>query len=430
MISLIICRSLNLCVHYAFRLYMPQNTEVFTGNVYIAIPSFLDDKSCSYLEFSDKAKAGDIENDTLTAELTKRFSSEISSDVHKSIKRFCLGEYELACFDQFECGDENQCYKKASLYISIHNRTCLGVVTLLLHNQQLAASQLLDRVSQDNVIVRSADGSTIKLKDILAQKFNIITFTNAAKVCLSTREMIPESILPYYFANETFNSNDMRAQIVSNEFKDQMSKNIAQYNSSDLFIGRNSVLRIDKREGQHLYPELHSDSTFIFIIEALLFKEAAVLRTNKQILQAIGKTELLSLETMDKVTSEFAVTMPFWDIRIFKYLTAQQLANHLEKSFGIDQHFELYEKNQQFLQHKINIRQGIEDRSKNKVLYLVAIILFIFEIAPYLFKLFNRLLDAKWLSSTEMFALLGAGSSTGLITLVIVFIIKMKKQTK
>lgn len=404
---------------------MSQSSEVFSGNIYIAIPSFLDEK-CSFKHFCKTKVSQNSEDIPLLVELTKRCNNEIASDVHQSLERFYLGEYELACYDQFECSEENGFYKKANLYVSLHNKTCLGVVTVEFHNQQFAVSQLLDRVSQDNLVVRHEDHSIQTLKDLLAEKFQINAFSTAAKVCLSTRNAIHKDVLPYYLANETFNSNDMQAQIISSELQQKTLNNVAQYNSSDLFVGRHSVLRIDKRQGSNVYPELQSDSTFIFIIEALLFKEAAVLRTNQQVLRAISKAELLSLKTMEKVTSSFAVTMPFWDIRIFKYLTAQHLANHLEKNFGIDKHFDLYEKNQQFLQHKINIRQGIEEDSKNKVLYLIAIVLFIFEISPYLFNLFNRVLGDKGLKSTEVLAVLGAGTTTGLITLILVLIIKRR----
>lgn len=138
-----------------------------------------------------------------------------------------------------------------------------------------------------------------------------------------------------------------------------MDLNIAQYNSSDIYAGKNCVLRIDRRPGDHTVAPFSSDSVFLFIMEILAFKESAILRTNSNIIKAIGDSNLLKVSTMDSITSEFSQTMPFWDIQIFRYITAQNLANRLNETFGIEEHFVKYEKNQQFLEHKINIRQAM-----------------------------------------------------------------------
>jgi hypothetical protein len=401
-------------------------SEVFSGNIYISIPGSLNNAS-PFQDLSSKASSPTPFAKKFIEQLEMRFSTEMSSQLHSSLTRNYFGQYELACFDQFECLAEQECYETISLFIAIDKHTRLAVVTLLLHEKSLAASQLLDRVSQDNLVVKTAKGNQT-IKDILATEFEISIFPTAAKTCLSTRNRILDEVLPYYFANETYASDNMSAQITSSELKKQMTTNVAQYDSSDIFVGRSSVLRIDKREGEHKFPELSSDSVFLFIMEALLFKEAAVLRTNSRVMKAINKNMISELGVLENITNQFAATMPFWDIKVFKYLTAQQLANTIDNCFGINQHFELNEKNQQFLQYKISVRQSIEHDRKNKVLYLIAIILFVFEVAPYLFELFKRLLESKWLTNTEVFATLGAGLSTGLMAALLVFLIKRQRK--
>ncbi len=396
--------------------------EIFSGNVYILIPAYLK-KGFSFT----KVLPCEAKHKNFIDDISQRFNDEISSGVHKSQMRSYLGTFPLACFDDAECPVDQQFYQDAELFLSLHSKTGLAVLTIRLFEKQLPASQLLDRLSKGALLFKNDSGACVSIDDLVSQ-WGISVLSTSAKACLSTRQEIPADVLPYYFANETYASKNMSAQITSKEFKQQMSTNVAQYDSSDIFVGKQSVIRIDRRDSQHDYPQLTSDSAFLFVLEALLYKEAAVLRTNKQVLIAIEKNDLLALDVLNKLTAEFSATIPFWDINIFNYLTAQQLANNLDERFGINQYFELYEKNQQLLQYRINLKEGIEQEKKNKILYIIAVILFIFELAPHCYVLFTRILSGKWLSSAEYLSLVGAGISTALLASILVLVIRKKKR--
>tara|TARA_R110000744_G_scaffold289400_1_gene400267 strand:- start:4072 stop:5313 length:1242 start_codon:yes stop_codon:yes gene_type:complete len=396
--------------------------EIFSGNVYILIPAYIKNnvsfKASPQCEPSHQAFIDDI---------SFRFNDEVSSLVHKSFSRSYLGTFSLACFDELECEADQQNYQDAELFLSLDSKTGLAVLTIRLFEKQLPVSQLLDRLSKGDILFNADIGNGIQLEELLSP-WGISVLTTSAKACLSTRQEIPKDILPYYIANETYASKNMSAQITSKEFKHQMSTNIAQYDSSDIFVGKHSVIRIDRRESQHHYPKLESDGTFLFVLEALLYKEAAVLRTNKKVLTSIERNELLALDVLNELTAEFSSTIPFWDIKIFNYLTAQQLANNLDDRFGINQHFELYEKNQQLLQYRINLKEGIEQEKKNNILYIIAVILFIFEIAPHCYALFTRIISGKGFSLVESLSLLSAGLFTALLATILVLVISNKKK--
>ncbi len=401
-------------------------TEQFNGNVYIVIPGYIGDKKLE--KALTKLSAPEASSQELIKEMTSRIESEISSHVHRSLKRYCLGSYKLACFDDLECCSEEGRYEQMEIVATVDENTRLVVVMLVLQNKQFMVSQLLDRVSADKLILKLDNGRCCNISQYLFNKFGIHLLSSAAKTCLSTRKNIPDDILPSYLASETYNSEDMDAQIVSPEVGEQISANIAQYDSSDIYAGKNCVLRVDRRPGEHDVATLASDTVFLFILEILAFKESAVLRTNTKTIEAISDSKLLEMTTMDQLTSEFSLTMPFWDIQIFHYVTAQNLANKLDNSFGIEKHFTTYDNNQQFLQHKINIRQAIQQGNEDKILFLIALILFVFEIAPYLFTLYQRLLDEKWYSLSEIYSILGSGVSTWVLVLLIVMIIKQRKR--
>ncbi|PWI32503.1 hypothetical protein DI392_15765 [Vibrio albus] len=401
-------------------------TEQFNGNVYIVIPAYVANKKLkNQLEKESYSKEG---GDELIQEMSRRIESEISSHLHQSLQRYSLGSQKLACFDELECCTGDGLYETIDIIATVDSNTQLAVVMLVLHDKHFMVSQLLDRVSADNLILKTGQQQCCGLNEYLLNRFGIQLLSSAAKTCLSTRQPIPTDILPSYLASETYNSENMDAQIISPEVAEQTSLNIAQYNSSDIYAGKKSVLRVDRRPGDHQVATLASDSVFLFVLEILAFKEAAVLRTNTKTIEAISDSRLLEMSTMDQLTSEFSTTMPFWDIRVFRYITAQNLANKLDNSFGIEKHFVTYDKNQQFLEHKINIRQAIRQGNEDKILFFIALILFVFEIAPYLFTMYQRLLDHKWFSMSEIYSILGSGVSTWALVLLIVSIIKRRKR--
>ncbi|GAB3476885.1 hypothetical protein [Marinomonas epiphytica] len=398
-------------------------TEHFHGNVYIVVPAYVTNETLN----KNLVDASDSDELGLIKEMSFRIENEISGHLHKSLQRYSLGTHQLACFDELECHYEDGVYESMEMVATLDSNTQLATVMLVLHNKQLIASQLLDRISADKLVLKTEQGDNQSLNEYLLQEFGIQLLSSAAKTCLSTRQTLPDDILLSYLASETYDSENMAAQLISPEIKQQLSVNIAQYNSSEIYAGKNCVLRFDRRLGDHDVATIASDSVFLFILEILAFKEAAILRTNTKTIEAISDSSLLEMATMDRLTSEYSTTMPFWDISVFHYITAQNLANKLDESFGIETHFATYEKNQQFLEHKINIRQAIKQGSEDKILFFIAMILFVFEIAPYLFTMYRRILDHDIYSPTEIFSILGSGLSTGVLALIIVLIIKRRK---
>lgn len=68
-------------------------------------------------------------------------------------------------------------------------------------------------------------------------------------------------------------------------------------------------------------------------MEILIFKEASLERTNQKIVNYISNNKYISISELNKVSMEFSRTMPFWDINVFNYITAQNLANDIQKAF-------------------------------------------------------------------------------------------------
>ncbi|MDX9795707.1 MAG: hypothetical protein RBT24_02645 [Arcobacteraceae bacterium] len=348
------------------------NSEKFSGNCYLFFPCYYS----TYKKIGvSTAQINDFTNDYLVS-FTKYFSLEVNVQLHQNTQRVYLNTINILYLD----GQEHQDKKTipVDVFMTFHKKTKLSVITLAIFNAEIPISNLLDRISQNNIEIEF-ENKYITLDTYL--KNYGITKLNSGKVCLSAHTEIDDNIFPYYFANETYNSSVMFAKLKHEKFGKNVFSNIAQYDSSDLYVGKKSILRIDKRDySVDKKGRIESDIIFLFIMEILIFKEASLERTNQKIVNYISNNKYISISELNKVSMEFSRTMPFWDINVFNYITAQNLANDIQKAFLIEDKYNVYLKNQKFLQHKLNLKQSIEQEKENSLLFYIAIILFSFEI--------------------------------------------------
>ena len=122
------------------------------------------------------------------------------------------------------------------------------------------------------------------------------------------------------------------------------------------------------------------------------------------------------LKKLDEITMQFSQTMPFWDIKIFNYITAQNLADKIQISFKTEEKYQNYLKNQTFLQYKVNLKQAIGQDSTSKILFAIGVIVFMFEIYNFLKDFISQT------SSVEI--------SSGILFLIILAIYNNKRGMK
>lgn len=346
--------------------------ESFYGNCYLYFPCEIDPQKI-------KIKSTQYSN-FVTSYLEayqKYFPDEINASVHDNITRIYIDCIDFMYLDSKE--SEENSLLQGDVFLSYDIDTKLSVLVVAFFNcENVQISHLLDRVSQNEFIITLND-KRIDFKSYL-QSININQL-NHGKVCLSATNEVQEELFAYYMCNETYNSKFMSAQILESKYNNKIIKNIAHYNSSDIYANTNSILRIDKRDYKSdVKNRIESDILFLFIIEILLFKESAIERTNNKIIKSLSSNKQIMLYELNDIMSEFSKTMPLWNTNIFKYITAQNLANEIESTFLIENKFKKYTQNQKLLQDKINIKQSISMEKENKLLFLIAIILFVFEV--------------------------------------------------
>ncbi|HEY7775122.1 MAG TPA: hypothetical protein VIC02_01165, partial [Kineobactrum sp.] len=268
------------------------NSEHFLGNIYIYLPCYVADAGSAEALKTLEAEPQSGFPATFMAEMKARLASEISNQMKKDLSRSCLGEFQFLCHDHEEACNTEHIVRPGVVFIAIHQHTGLAVVTIVFHHVELPASQLLDQVSKEEILCchTGASSEPRNFERLLAEEYGLIK-TGTSRACLSaTQENKPrDDVARYYLAGETYRSQNMGAALKPGAFLNQISEDVAQYDSSEIYVGKNSILRIDTRANNGTQvPAVFSDAALLFIIELIVFQDAAVSRTNTKVVQKIG----------------------------------------------------------------------------------------------------------------------------------------------
>ncbi|QIB66910.1 hypothetical protein [Kineobactrum salinum] len=407
------------------------DNERFLGNIYIHLPCHVADAGSAKVLKAREAEPQHGLPATFMAEMDARLASEISNQMKKDLSRACIGEFQFVCHDQEETPDSEQIVRPGVAFVAIHQHTGLAVVTIVFHGIELPASQLLDQVSKEEILYCRSSGASApgNFEVLLAEEYGLIK-TGTSRACLSaTREHKPrDDVARYYLAGETYRSQNMGAALKPGAFLDQIGQDVGQYDSSEIYVGKNNILRIDTRANNGAeVPAVFSDAALLFIIELILFQDAAVSRTNTRVVQKIGHEERVPMKFLEDCSNEFGRTMAFWNIRVFRFITAQTLADIIAARFETRADLAAYRENQRFLEHKINIRYALASEAENRVLNTIAVLLFVFEAVPALYRAGLMALSQQPLEPEQILA--GTGSS-GLVALLLVILIRFLRVRK
>lgn len=408
--------------------------ETFKGNIYIYIPCIITnpDETENALKEANKDRESPMFD--FLNEMASRSDKEIIDSMRENLRRLPMGTINILCSDtDEETSLKHRQFSKANWVLTIHERTRLAVACIVVEKTEIPATQLLDQVSKEQILYKTNPDDKLENFEQMLKREYLMCKSGTTRVCLSTRKCDkPSEIeIQHYFACETYNSKDMRASIKSSILNKQSQRNLAQYDSSEIFIGKKSILRVDCREEcQESGPTFFSDCAFLFIVELMILKDAAISRTHRKVLKGIADGNHFSLQEIDNYSQEFSTTTPFWSLDIFRYTTAQRLANNIDLEFGTSKDFENYFKDQRFLEHRINLKNALAAESENQMLNVLAILVFIFEAVPASYHLLIGILNEKLTLQTNMIASLLSVSFVSILLLLLIKLIKRKNSKR
>jgi hypothetical protein len=176
--------------------------------------------------------------------------------------------------------------------------------------------------------------------------------------------------------------------ITSVEIDAQAKKDIAQYKYYRMYISETCEVEVVPF-GDTFELRIPDASLTLFIMELVLLQEASLSRVNQRVAREIQRYHYESkddcLAVIEDLGIEFADAMLLWDIRNFRYQTAQNLADHFSRAFRIEKFRENFNASRQLLEQLIGIHSTRLAERENKIINALLIVLATLQVLPVIY---------------------------------------------
>ena len=358
-----------------------------------------------------------------------RFSNyECNNNIAQSLKRTFLGEIPIGCIDDYytkEVIDSQIAY----LFLTSHIDTKLHILTVVVPNNKLSTTMLQDQASSNNLYIKDG-GNWRNLFEYIFEKYKLKKCGEPKTiVCLSNKPR-NENEMRAMLASEAFdgeyNLESEELYLTSNKLDQISNNNISQYAFCETYASEVAVIYVLKGFKDNFKENLGHEELVIFIVELTMFQFSAINRTNQKIVEGLSKEGNVSLKFIENLYKELGKTVIFWNNDNFYYSSSQSFADAIYRSFKTHESFELYKKNQYFLEHIVDLKNAQSTNRENKILNIIVIILTCLQVIPVIISFITWLLDI-----TSPYTVLGvSGTSVTIIILLIIILIRRNKETK
>ncbi|MBW9171204.1 hypothetical protein K2F43_08280 [Clostridium estertheticum] len=362
------------------------------------------------------------EADIFIKQLEKNSKYECSDSISSKVNRKFIGAYEFMCIS--DSSNEEQIIETENCYLFLtsHENTNLHIVTIMIIDVKSPVTFVLDQVSREDLIIK-VNNQKIKLYDFFINEFNF-QVCGKAKTCISLSDYPnDEKEMLYLAAGEAFGSDEVDFELMSKQFKSDVSKNIAQFDFCDIYASKTNIIQINKRFTEKFCERIYYETLLIFIAELVIFKELAIHRTNQKVVREIEKNSKPSLKLIERLSIEFGSTIGLWNISNFRYNAVQCLAKDIEDSFQISELMLIYNNNQNYLEHIINIRNIQVSEWEGKILNFIAIMLTLIQTIPLILSVFTKISIFKNIKFDWKYG------AMGLITILLIILIRKRKMS-
>lgn len=394
--------------------------KTYKSDMYIMIP------------FTSKMPVNIISS-TYEDEIEKEFlkdlekSSKYQCDINitQDMERYFIGKNNIACLNfnrDKTVIDKEEVY----MFLTKHTKTNIYILTIMNLKNEFSPTQLQDQVTTDNIYVYDENEKMINIYDYIKSKYNL-------DLCGKPKNLLSISNLPSnnlefecMLASEVYdpycdNREDFR--INSDEIKTQSADNFSQYAFYELYASKSSVIYVLKNFKDNSIINVQNEVAILFIMEIIMFQEASVLRTNNKIVNQLSQSGSVSLKFIEDLYKEFGQTIRLWNRYVFKYETVQNIALKINEAFKTENTLNEYYKNQEFLEHIVNLRDIQNSNRESKILNLIVLILTIIQVVPIIFEFIDWIFNTN-LNIINIFDYKYLVSLSTLLLIMIILILK------
>lgn len=392
--------------------------KTYKSDFYIMIP-FTSNHNINNLK--------SMNNDELSKEFLKCMNDtaiyECDNSVSKDMNRFFLGKNYIACLsDEYD----GTVITKEEIYMFLtrHSSTGIYVLTIMNLGNNFSPTQIEDQVTTDNIFIYD-DNTLININNYMKNKFNLKR-CGEAKSLLSISNK-PRDYLEFecMMASESYTSNKINYKLNSKEFKKMCENNFAQYDFYEIYASRDAVVYVLHTFDDNLITNIQDEVPILFIMELIMFQDASVLRTNNKIVEQLSKSGSVSISFIESLYKEFGKTIRFWNKGVFKYETVQNLSSKINEAFGTKNTLDEYYKNQDFLEHIVNLRDVQNSNKESKILNIIAIVLTIVQVVPLIMEFIDWFFETDF-NRINIFSPKYVFSVSTLLIIILIILIRKK----
>lgn len=366
-----------------------QYKKTFDSDLYIMIPFQAD--NMLNLEQLNQNQTDPIVKEYLNS-MKENSEYECNNKVVEQIQRVFIGKKDLVCFN-YNYDGTVLAKESVYLFLTFHTQTGLYLLTIIDLNNKFSPTQIEDQVTTNQLFVYD-DEQCIHIDDYMKQEFTLtrcgdtkmlLSLSNKPKDAMEFQCMIAsETYKPFLDSNQYY-------QLNSNEIKEASCNNFSQYEFYELYAYKSVVIYVLHTFGSDDILNVQDEIPILFIMEMILFQNASVSRTNNKIVSQLTSNDTVSLYFIENLYREFGKTICFWNENVFKYPTVQNIANQINNAFGTKQIIDEYYKNQNHLEHIVNLRDIQISNRESKILNIIVLCLTIVQVIPVVIEFLNWL---------------------------------------
>lgn len=351
--------------------------------------------------------------------------NEVSDNISSCIERRFLGRHRFRFYKDFpELHSELLAEVFGEVYLALETRTNLCVCEIIFnfrHSGRL--SYYLDAVSKDDVNILDPQMGELNMRDYL--RMQGLEAVDLPKCCSFLSETPSDRELAYLVAAEFYDHDD-EAFIESSEIDRILNADMSQYDFLKCYASPRSVVHIMRLFQSQFSERIYYEGLSIFIAELMMLNIAAIDRTNIRVKKVLISGAEPSFEIVKDINLEYAQTITLWNINIFKSFTAQTAAQKYYAAFEIEKLIEDYNRNQEVMEHIMDVKEFIHERTQDRILNIAAFVLTVIELCQFIFSIALSVINHENSSAEYIVGFSMFGGITA--ALIVITILRTRKK--
>ena len=310
--------------------------------------------------------------------------------------------------------------------LAAHRKTHMFVLTVLFPAYPYSTTQMEDQVSFGYLKIRNPENvrEYIPFAEYLRKELGLHNCGQAKCVDYLSNRPASEREFQDMLAAEACNNMETDYNIASEELVQMCQDNQAQFEDYEVYLSSRAIAYIKADFSSMPEERVEDFADYLFIVIMTLFQNAALAKVNIKVTNLLEADGDVSPRTKLSIDREYGRTIRFWEMQNFKYLSSQMESACIKKAFLNSELREAYDEHQSYLEHVVEVKAAITDNRNGMIINVVAIILAIISIQPFVIDVLQYIytalgIEAEYASASFNYGIFGGAVFFLLVLLVL-----------